>query len=142
MGDPIERLKRLPWGALFQAALITVLVVMILEFLVLQTAQLSPPVARLVSALLGGSLGVISLLAIFAGIGALGVLVLEYIYQPGITLGSLWGLVLALALTLLLKTHLPLPWSLVSLNNELELIGIVIGVFLKGKPYWQSFRRW
>lgn len=142
MGDPIERLKRLPWKVLFQAALITVLIVMILEFLVLQIAQLSPAFAELVSALLGGSLGIITLLAISAAVGALGVLVLEYLYRSGITVGSLWGLVLTLALTLLLKTYLPLPWNLIGLNNEFQLFGIVVGVFLKGKPYWQSYRRW
>lgn len=142
MGDPIERLKRLPWVVLFQAALITVLIVMVLEFLVLQTAQLSSAFAELVASLLGGSLGIISLLAIFAGIGAMGVVVLEHLYRPGITLGSLWGLVLTLALTFLLKTHLPLPFNLLGFNNEFELFGIVIGVFLKGKSYWQSYRRW
>ncbi|MGI0489055.1 hypothetical protein ACN4EK_26900 [Pantanalinema rosaneae CENA516] len=142
MGDPIERLKRLPWKVLFQAALITALIVMLVEFVVIQAAQFSPTVAQLVSTLLGGSIGLITLIAIFAGIGALGVLILEYLYRPGINLGSLWGLVLTLALTLLLKTYLPLPWHLIGLSDQFQLFGIVVGVFLKGKPYWQSFRRW
>ncbi|HEY9616896.1 MAG TPA: peptide chain release factor 1 [Microcoleaceae cyanobacterium] len=142
MGDPIERLKRLPWKVLFQAALITVLIVMLLEFIVLQAARFSPTTAVLISSLLGGSLGIVIILAIFAGIGALGVLVLEYLYRAGINLGSLWGLVLTLALTLLLKNYLPLPVNLLGLNNEFELFGLIIGVFLKGQAYWQSYRRW
>jgi branched-subunit amino acid ABC-type transport system permease component len=140
MGNPLERLKRLPWRSLFQAALITVLAITLLEFLLALAAQL-PVIRSVLITLFQAPLGILTALAIAAGIGALAVYILERLDRPVISSGSLWALTLCLGLSFLLQQLLPLPFGLFELNYT-QFVALVVGVFWKGRPYWQSFRRW
>ena len=74
--------------------------------------------------------------AVAVGVGALAVYLLERLDRLSINTASLWTLVLCLALLLFLKSLL-LPTVLVDVNNEIQLVGIVIGVFWKSRPYWR-----
>ena len=68
--------------------------------------------------------------------GALGVTLCER--WPGkiyLNTARLWALILCLLGGLAFKLLLPLPLELVQLSQE-GLIGVVVGVFWKGRPYW------
>ena len=133
----MRRLKLLPWREMLQiAALVNCMVVGLELFLVWGLIQ--SEVFRKVFTLLGGpSLGILIPLAIAVGMGALAVYFLEY-WQQQFLLNrvSLWVLVLCLLLGLLLKSFLPIPPLLASLSEE-ALIGVTVGVFWKGRPYWR-----
>jgi CHASE2 domain-containing sensor protein len=71
------------------------------------------------------------------GVGALAVYLLERFYQQVIiNTASLWALVLCLALFLFLKSLVPLMPILVNFE-QIQLIGIILGIFWKGRPYWR-----
>jgi hypothetical protein len=133
----MRRLKLLPWREMLQiAALVNCIVVGLELFLVWGLIQ--SEVFRKVFTLLGGSLaGDIDTFGYRSGNGALAVYFLEY-WQQQFLLNrvSLWVLVLCLLLGLLLKSFLPLRFFLVSLS-ETALIGVTVGVFWKGRPYWR-----
>lgn len=137
MSNFLQRLKLLPWREMLQiSALVNCIVVGLELFLVWGLIQ--SEVFRKVFTLLGGSpLGILIPLAIAVGMGALAVYFLEY-WQQQFLLNrvSLWVLVLCLLLGLLLKSFLPLPFFLVSLS-ETALMGVTVGVFWKGRPYWR-----
>lgn len=82
-------------------------------------------------------LGVLTQVAIAIGMGALAVYWLE-VWQQRYILNSstLWLLVGCLLLGLLIKSLLRLPDFLVDLSR-LAFMGILIGVFWKGRPYWR-----
>lgn len=85
-------------------------------------------------------LGLLVAFAITVGVGALAVNCLERLNRPAITTSSLWALVLCLAIVLLLRGFLPLP-GVIQLD-QLQFIGLVVGIFWKGRPYWTVYRRW
>lgn len=95
--------------------------------------------AQLVMTLLTSPLGLIITFAIPLGLGALAVLLLERLDRSSISTGSLWGLVLCVLVARLLETALFYGALQIS---ELELVGIVLGVFWKGRLYWRSLKRW
>ena len=87
--------------------------------------------------LYGSSLGILIPFAAAVGMGALAVYFLEY-WQQQFLLNriSLWVLVLCVFLGLVLKSFLPIPPLLASVS-EAALIGVTVGVFWKGRPYWR-----
>ena len=141
MKSPLERLKQLPWLILLQAALFTTLIVLGSEYLLLFGAQV-PAIAQLLGTLLSPALALITLFGVAMGVGALGVLLLERFNRILIDTGILWGLIACLALVLLIVQAIGLlPLGLAGMSYP-QLIGIVLGVFLKGQAYWKSYRRW
>jgi predicted anti-sigma-YlaC factor YlaD len=139
MRDPWYRLKLLPWRSLFQAAIITILIGLVLEFLTILATDKLLGVSVLVGWLFSPGIASLTLLAASIGIGALAVYILEQTNCPSINTGTLWGLVLCLSVFLLLLHILPLS-SLLQLSY-VTLVGVVLGVFWKGRPYWRSYRR-
>lgn len=140
MGNPLSRLKYLPWRSLFLAGGLAVLLLIVpIESLLQQLAQSGSESSQWVITLLNSPLGVIIGLAIPVGLGALAVFLLERLDRTSISTGSLWGLVLCTLLARIVQT---LIFYREVQTNELELVGIVLGVFWKGRPYWKSFRRW
>ncbi len=138
MNDPLRRLKFLPWIPLLQISLVTVLIVIALDVLLTQTATAVPLFLNLLSKLLLSPIGVLIQLAIPVGIGALAVAILErWFQQVIITNATLWALVPCIALWLFLKSLVPLPTALVPDISIISLVGIVLGVFWKGRPYWR-----
>lgn len=137
MNDPLRRLKFLPWISLLQISLIAVLIAIAFDVL-LQTATSVPVILNLLTRLLNSPIKVLIELAVPVGIGALAVAILErWFRQVIITNSTLWALVPCVALWLLLKSFVPLPTALVPEIDVVSLIGVVVGVFWKGRPYWR-----
>ncbi|MCY7324105.1 MAG: peptide chain release factor 1 [Phormidesmis sp. CAN_BIN36] len=138
MNDPLRRLKFLPWISLLQISLITVLVAIAFDVLLMRTATAVPVILNLLSKLLNSPIGVLVKLAVPVGMGALAVAILErWFRQVMITNSTLWALVPCVALWLLLKSFVPFPTALVPEIDVFSLVGVVVGVFWKGRPYWR-----
>jgi len=137
MTDPLRRLKFLPWRSLLQVTALVVVSVMILEFLLglgLRTAI----VAAGLELLFTPPWAVITLFAMGLGVGALATWILERLDPPGyISTPTLWALILCLILGLLIKNLLPLPLLNLVRADYLQLVGVVVGVFWKGRRYWR-----
>lgn len=141
MRSPLENLKRLPWLVLLQVAILTALAGFLLEYLLLLAAVI-PAVQPVLVALLAPALRWLVAFGVALGLGALAVIILERFPRVIINAGSLWGLIACVALVLLLGQAIRLfPLGLVRLDQT-QLVGIVLGVFFKGQPYWKSYRRW
>jgi len=137
MSNFLRRFKLLPWREMLQiSALVNSIVVGLELFLAwgFIQSQLFRNVLRL---LFDSPLGMLIPFAIAVGMGALAVYFLEY-WQQQFLLNriSLWFLVFCILLGLLLKSFLPIPPFLASLS-ETALIGVAVGVFWKGRPYWR-----
>ena len=133
----MRRLKLLPWPEMLQiAALVNCIVVGLELFLAWGLIQ-SEVFGKIFTLLFGSPLGILIPFAIAVGMGALAVYFLEY-WQQQFLLNriSLWVLVLCVLLGLVLKSFLPIPPLLASLS-EAALIGVTVGVFWKGRPYWR-----
>ena len=136
MRDPLRRLQYLPWRSLLQVSGLTFVIVTVLEFLLSLGFTHSSAIRSTLSILYAPPLGIVIFMAAAVGVGALAVYILERFYpQLFINKASLWALVPCLLLFLLVKSLLPLP-GLVNFTY-LQLIGIVVGVFWKGLPYWR-----
>jgi hypothetical protein len=133
----MQRLKNFPWRSLLQSATLSNLLIAALEILLFWGVVHSPVVSNVLKMLFSPPLGVLTKVAIAIGMGALTVYWLE-IWQQRFLLNSstLWALVGCLLLGLFIKSLLPLPTFLVDLSS-LGLMGILIGVFWKGRPYWR-----
>ena len=137
MANPLRRLKFLPWRSLLQVSALTSIILVVLEFLLTLGYTQSPAIKRTLSFLYTGSLGLLMTFVTAIGVGAIAVYLLERFYQRVIiNTANLWALVLCLAVFLLLKSLLPLMSILISLD-QLQLVGIIIGIFWKGRPYWR-----
>jgi len=142
MRSPLERLKQLPWFALFQAAGLTAIAVIVLEYCLFFLIIYVPATRPLLITLTSGFLGLITTFVAAMGVGALAVLILERLPRVVINSGSLWGLVACVAVVLLIVQSLKLlPLGLAGMDQTL-LVGVLLGVFLKGQSYWKSYRRW
>lgn len=137
MNNFLRRLKLLPWREMLQIAALVNSIVIGLELFLAWGFTQSRAIRNGVTLLYGSSLGILIPFAAAVGMGALAVYFLEY-WQQQFLLNriSLWVLVLCLLLGLVLKSFLPIPASLASLS-ETALIGISVGVFWKGRPYWR-----
>ena len=137
MSDPIRRLKLLPWRPLLQISALTIFIVFILEMLLVWGFTQSDVINRTITMLYSPPLGIFIPIAVAMGIGALAVYLCErWRNQVLLNTSNLWALVLCLLLSVGLKSLLPLPSLLISLSY-FALIGIVLGVFWKGRPYWR-----
>ena len=138
MNDPLRRLKFLPWISLLQISLITVLVAIAFDVLLVQIATAVPVILNLLTKLLNSPIGVLIRLAVPVGIGALAVAILERWFRQVMIINStLWALVPCVALWLLLKSFVQMPSALFPDLDILSLVGVVVGVFWKGRPYWR-----
>ena len=136
MSNFLRRLKLLPWREmLHSSALVNCIVVGLELFLVWGSIQ-SEVFWKIFMLLFGSPLGILIPFAIAVGMGALAVYFLEYWQQHFLlNRASLWVLVLCVILGLVLKSFLRIPDNLASLS-ETALIGVTVGVFWKGRPYW------
>ncbi len=138
MNDPLRRLKFLPWIPLLQISLIAILIAIAFDVLLTRTAVAVPVILNLLSKLLSSPIGVLINLAVPVGIGALAVAILErWFRQVIITNATLWALVPCVVLWLFLKSLVQIPTALVPDIGIDSLVGVVVGVFWKGRPYWR-----
>lgn len=137
MHNPLRRLRQLPWVPLFLISLLTLFWASVLELLLGFASVYLPLVNQALSILFAPPLNIIMGLAVAVGLGALAVLFLEIVYpQLMINSGVLWALVLCLFLLVVVRSILPIPTSLLEPSYAM-LIGSMLGIFLKGKPYWR-----
>lgn len=142
MRSPLERLKQLPWLALLQVALLTAIAAIALEYCLFFLSSYIPAVRTLLVILSSGLLGLITPFIVSMGIGAIALFVLERSPRVVINTASLWGLVACVALVLLVIQAIGLfPLGFVGMG-ETQFVGVLLGIFLKGQPYWKSYRRW
>ena len=137
MSNFLRRFKLLPWREMLQISALGNSIVVGLELFLAWGFIQSQLFRNVLKLLFGSSLGMLIPFAIAVGMGALAVYFLEY-WQQQFLLNriSLWVLVFCILLGLLLKSFLPIPPFLASLS-ETALIGVAVGVFWKGRPYWR-----
>ncbi|KJH70160.1 hypothetical protein [Aliterella atlantica] len=135
MNNPLRRLKYLPWRSLAIIAAMTFAIVTAIELLLLLTlafldTNVQSTIVQLVrSILVSGAIGV--------GIGALAVFLLERIdKRVSINASVLWSLLVCLLVALIIRDFIPIPALLVS-TSEIQLVGMILGVFWQGKRYWR-----
>ena len=138
MNNPWRNLKLLPWRSLIQVSIWTLLIAMAIDFLLILGFTQSTIIRdALVVALVSPPWSFLAILAAGIAIGALAVYLLERLYgQVLINTSTLWALIFCLILGLGLKLLLPIESILTNLN-ETQVIGILVGVFWKGRPYWR-----
>ncbi len=143
MSNPLRQLKYLPWTSLFIVTGITFAIAITLELLLgLIYSQLDEgtqfTIVRILAATLYSPIfSLFTIGAIGVGIGALSVFLLETIKKLiFINAGVLWSLILCLIIGLIIRSYIPIP-ALLTDVNQIQLIGIILGVFWKGKRYWR-----
>ncbi len=137
-----NKFDQIPWSETMQVAIVTIAIVVVLEqLLILGLPALPENIAGLiVQTLVGeGRISFLVNLAIDGAIGALAVLIYER-WQVMIRLNGniLWALVGCLILTLFIRSALPLK-VLVCELSQVSAIAVLLGVFWKGRPFWN---RW
>lgn len=137
MSSPFQSLKQLPWRSLLQVAAVATVALAALDFTLFWVAVGSASFRHSLELLFAPPLGLAIALSIAVGFGAFGVLLGEQWYAPSFfNRSTLWALVFCLLLGVGVKSLLPLPSLLLALSR-LSLIGISLGVFWKGRPYWR-----
>jgi hypothetical protein len=137
MNNPLQRFKFLPWLSLFQVAALTVFFALVFDMLLAITFVRITSLQPFFEAILSLPWGMIVGLAIAVGVGALAVYLLERLHSDIVLNATiLWTLVLCVVVVLVVKSLLPLPTFLVGIDQT-ALIGVVLGVFWKGRPYWR-----
>lgn len=132
----VDRLKLLPWRSLLLISLATVVVFAILDSLLLLGYIYSPVVQQAIALLTAPPLGMVVSFATSVGVGALAVFLLErWAGYVVLNTSILWALVPCLFLGLVLKSLLIQPFLVGA--EQTSLIGIVLGVFWKGRPHWR-----
>lgn len=137
MNDPLRQLQQQPWGAATQVAVLVVALATVVEWLLIQSQQVSPAIAQVLMVLFNPPLGILMTLAIAIGLGSFAILMLERLH-PWVRLsaGALWTVIACLALVLWVRSLLPLPQLLTALSWE-TFIGLLIGASWKSWPHWR-----
>ena len=143
MANPLRQLKYLPWTSLIIVSSMTLAILTTLELVLgLTYNQLDEGtqitiVKILAATLYSPLLSLFTIIAIGFGIGALGVFLLETLKkQVFINAGVLWSLILCLIVGLIIRSYIPIPAFLTNVN-QLQLVGLILGVFWRGKRYWR-----
>ncbi len=138
MNNIWQRLKSLPWQELFLVSFIATLTVVASEVLLILSLTYFFAILKPLNMLFSSPIfGVLIPIGVAVGMGALAVYLLEWWQKQWLlNNSSLWALVLCLFIGLLLKSLFPLPAILLTASKA-SLISLAIGVFWKGRPYWQ-----
>ncbi len=143
MANPLRQLKYLPWTSLIIASSMTLAIAITLELVLgLTYNQLDEgtqfTIVRILAATLYSPLlSLFTIVAIGVGIGALTVFLLETLKKKVfINAGVLWALILCLIVGLIIRSYIPIPVFLTNVNQR-QLVGMILGVFWKGKRYWR-----
>ena len=137
MSNFLRRLKLLPWREMLQISALVNSIVIGLELFLGWGFTQSRGIRNILTLFYGSPLGILIPFATAVGMGALAVYLLEYWQQKSLlNRNNLWVLALCVLLGLVLKSFLPVLPFLASLS-EAALIGVTVGVFWKGRPYWR-----
>jgi hypothetical protein len=141
MRGPLAQIKLLPWRSLFQVAILTQIVILVLEFSLPLVVEQSEIGVRLWTLLFTGPLGIFTRFCVAMLVGILVVVILERMGRIVINASSLWALIFCLFVMLLVRPLIPVPALLFDLG-ELQLLGMILGVFWKARRYWHWSSRW
>ncbi|MBD2102976.1 peptide chain release factor 1 [Leptolyngbya sp. FACHB-261] len=136
-----QRLRYLPWKELGLCSALTLLCVLVLEGALRLAFQTFPLVRWLLIQAFSAPIVAMCLgFAAYLGLGALAVYLLERVWpQLVLSTGSLWALILCLLVALLLRAFIPVPAFLIGGVDQISMAAVVVGVFWKGRPYWQRY---
>lgn len=136
MSDPLRPIRYLPWRELFQTAILTALIVLVLELVLFVLEQQFAPFANLLQSLFSSTLG--SLIPILTGFGTgiLAVILLERSGRVRINASTLWALVACIFLIFLPRSLISLPPILFSISQT-HMICMIVGVFWQSRSYWR-----
>jgi len=135
-----QRIQRLPWLEISLVSFISLLIVIILELSLIFSVTYFVGIRDILTLVFfSRTFATIIPVATAVGMGALAVYLLEWWEKKWLlNTSTLWALIFSLLICLLIKSFLPLPALLISLSQP-SLIGIAIGVFWKGRPYWKNY---
>lgn len=137
MNNPLQRLRQLPWVPLLLVALLTIFWASVIELILGFSSNYVALINQALVMLYTPPLNIIMNFAIAMGLGALAVVFVEIVYpQLLINSGVLWALLLCLITILFTRSILPIPTVLLEPSYSM-LIGNMLGIFIKGKPYWR-----
>jgi hypothetical protein len=132
----LKRLKYEPWSVLLQVSLLSIGVWIAIDMLLSFSANRVDGIYNVLLVLYSRQWAGITNEVAGAGLGALAVWIWEVFYQPMKPDPTrLWMLIFCLLVGLLIVYSLPVPGVLVKIGR-IPLMGIVIGVFGKGRAYW------
>lgn len=135
--QPVNSFKLLPWQTLIRTSVITLGLVMGVDYGL--TRFLPSASQTAIEVMFASPLGGLYSAVVDGGIGILGVVVLEKLMKsrPVINVSTLWALILCLLLALVLRSWISLPGVFLSQLHQISLVGVLLGVFGKGQRYWR-----
>ncbi|MDR9404676.1 MAG: peptide chain release factor 1 [Halothece sp. Uz-M2-17] len=137
MNDPLRRLKSQPWKPLFLVALGTIALAKGIDYLLVFLMVSIPNLQQNLNLILSPPLGILVPLATGVGVGVLGVYICDrFQSQIFLNAGSLWALVACLGIIFALAGLIPLPSFFARLSYP-TFLGMMVGVFWKGRYYWR-----
>ncbi len=137
MNKFIQRFKNLPWSSLLQSVALTYLIAAIAEIILIWGVTHSRPIQRMMAIPYAPPFGLLVLLAVGVGVGALSIYLIEIRCSPVyLNTTCLWVLFLCLLIALFLYKSILTPIILLS-TSQITIMGILIGLFWKGRPYWR-----
>lgn len=136
MRDPWRSFTQQPWTFLLKIAGATTAIALGIELVLMALFQFVSPLQYAIETLYDNPLAPLLPVAIAIGFGALSLIVWER-WPNSIRPDTprLWALLLCLLGGLAVKTLLPLPGQFLELSGA-ALVGTIVGVFWKGRPYW------
>ena len=134
--NPLQTLRYLPWLPLLTVAALTLVATFVLEILLGLAITVSPLANQALNLLFTPPLGMLMVVVIGLGVGAIAVWILETLRQDiVINAGILWALIACLMLLVVLRQLI--PGAALVAPNQPTLIGVVLGVFFRGRRYWR-----
>ncbi|MBE9142175.1 peptide chain release factor 1 [Planktothrix mougeotii] len=137
MNKFIQRFKNLPWMALWQSVTLTYLIVAIAEVLMIWGITQSLALRKMIKILYAPPLDLLILFGVGVGVGALVIYLIEILpSQVFLNTTCLWVLFPCLLITLLIYKSIFPPVLLLS-TSQITIMGILMGLFWKGRTYWR-----
>ncbi|MCM1984542.1 hypothetical protein [Lyngbya confervoides] len=132
------KLKTLPWIAIVRSAALTVITWAIVSAALWFAAQSFPAIETVFSLFLRQPMNLISNLGIGILLGVLAFTLLDN-SEGRLTVPMMWFLVLAVTVGMVFYEYVPIRlYRLLAVNfNQPTLVGLVLGVFWKGRRYWR-----
>lgn len=141
MNNCIRRFKKLPWLSLLQSVALTYLILAITDILIIWGIPKSQALQKMMGILYFPSSELLVLFGVGLGMGALAIYLIEI--NPSkvfINITSLWVLFLCLVVALFIiygSILTPVIVSTSSCGSNPTIIGILMGLFWKGRNYWR-----
>ncbi len=127
MNKFIQRFKNLPWSSLLQSVALTYLIAAIAEIILIWGVTHSRPIQRMMAILYAPPFGLLVLLAVGVGVGALSIYLIEIRCSPVyLNTTCLWVLFLCLLIALFLYKSILTPIILL-IPPQIPIMGFLIG---------------